>query len=244
MAKGKKAPVKSQDFCWVIAYINSAYIDFVYKDLKKSKEYDDVEVYIPTVKILKKTFKGEQHFEEVPLLFNYGFFKIPRKFAVHSAYLENMKKNINCIYAWVRDPAKVLSTKPRLRADNKPVYDGDIPVATANSEEIAELVKAAYYSSVYDEDEIDRLNPGMVITLRGYPFENMVAEVVEVYPKKQKVKMKIEMFDTLKEVMVSFDNIFFTVYHNKSYDDSIILAQSIDITSQIDKSHNNGKTAE
>lgn len=238
MAKQKsKAP--ERDFCWLIAYINAAYIDTVYRDLKKSREYEGVEVYIPTVKLLKKTFKGENQFEEVPLLFNYGFFKVQRRFAVHTAFLDNMKSNISCIYAWVKDPLKVMGKKPTLNRGKAIYNDGDIPIATATSEEIANLVKAAYYSSIYDEEEIGKLLPGTVITLRGYPFENIVAEVVEVYPKKQKVKMKLELFDTLKEVMVSFDNIFFTIYHNNSFDDSVSLAASMDITSQID---NDGST--
>lgn len=215
-------------FSWLIAYINTSYIDRVYTDLKKNPEYRDIEVYIPTVKILKKTFKKENYFEDVPLLFNYGFFKIPRKYAVHKRFLEDLKTNVNCIFAWVNDPLKVMGKKPNLRPDNKFTWDDThVPVATATSEEIATLVQAAYQTSVYDGDDINRLNPGMIIKLRGYPFDNILAEVVEVYPKKHKVRVNIEMFDQVKDVLVSFDNVFFTIYHSGSYDDSVTLASSL-----------------
>lgn len=227
MAKKKKQ--SKELYSWVVAYINSAYIDKIYTDLKKSPEYKDVEFYIPTVRILKKTFKGENIFQNVPLLFNYGFFKIPRKYAIHKSYLDTMKQNINCIFGWVSDTAKLLSNRPKLRYNNDTILtDRDVPVATATSEEIAQLVKAAYYCDTFDLDDIDRLSPGTLITLHGYPFDNIDAEVLEIFPEKHKVKVRLEMFDQMKEVMVSFDNVFFTVYHNNSYDDSIMLAGAID----------------
>lgn len=230
MPRIKKHKPFEGPYSWVIAYINTSYIDRVYKDLKKSPEYKDIEVYIPTVKILKKTFKKENYFEEVPLLFNYGFFKIPRKYAVHKRFLDDMKTNINCIFGWVNDPIKVMGKKPNLRSDNKFIWDdAHVPVATASSEEISTLVQSAYKTSVYDSDDINRLSPGMVIRLRGYPFDNVLAEVVEVLPKKHKVRVNIEMFDQIKDVLVSFDNVFFTIYHNNSFDDSVSLASALGI---------------
>lgn len=233
MARKKKSKYTDKDYCWLVAYINSAYIERVYTDMKKSLEYADMEVYIPTVRILKKTFKGENLFEEVPLLFNYGFFKVLRKYAIHPTYLENMKKNISCIYAWVKDPAKVLAERPKLRMDNKYVFtDKDVPIATATSEEISKLLSAAYYNHIYDSDDIDKLAPGQVINLRGYPFDNILAEVVEVYPEKHKVKVKMGILDQVREVMVTFDNVFFTIYHNQSFDDSVTLAGAIEMTTE------------
>src|SRR5882757_7780452 len=111
--KSKKAD--NNYYSWVVAYIDSTFISSVEKELSKFEIYREIEAYIPTVKVLKKTFKGKQTWEEVPLLFNYGFFKIPRKFAVHHKFLEDLKNNISCIYAWVKDPVKVVKTKPKLR---------------------------------------------------------------------------------------------------------------------------------
>lgn len=199
-------------FCWVVAYITAEYIAKVEKELKRYPEYSEVEAYIPTVKILKKTFKKENYFEEVPLLFNYGFFKIPRKYAVHQNFLDQMQKNISCIFYWVKDPVK--SVESLKQTDE--YTDKYIPIATATSQEIADLVKSASTNSLYGGDEIDRLKPGVTITLRGYPFDNMQAEIVEIYPKKSKALVNIKMFEMSRPAMVTFDNIFFTIYHNDS----------------------------
>lgn len=85
-----KKTTKDKHFAWVIAYIDSKFINLIKPQLARNKEYEDVDVFIPTVKVLKKTFKGEDHFDEVPLLFYYGFFKIPRVLATSRNYLDNM----------------------------------------------------------------------------------------------------------------------------------------------------------
>ena len=69
----------SKDTSWAIAYINRDFIDRVEIDLGKYKKYEAVKAYIPTVRILRKKFKGKDIFEHVHLLFNYGFFQIHNK---------------------------------------------------------------------------------------------------------------------------------------------------------------------
>lgn len=228
---------KLNEWVWVIAYIDSSYIGRVNDDLSKYPEYKDVTAYIPTVKLLKKSFKGKNTFEEVPLLFNYGFFKMPRKYAIHKNYLENLKRDVACIFSWVNDPSKVFSVKPKIRPDGKSIYtdNNNIPVATATAEEVSRVLKETFNYSAHDQTDIDKLKPGDRIVLHGYPWENIEAEVVEINQKKQELKVKIRIFDVMKDVKVSFDNVFFSVYHNKNYDDSVILAQSMDMTTSLDK---------
>lgn len=220
-------------FCWVIAYIQAEYISKVTEDLERFIEYKEVEAYIPTVKVLKKKFKGKDQFDEIPLLFNYGFFRVPRKFATSKLYLDNMQKNISCIYSWVKDPLKT-PRKNRIRPEGTRTYsDHNIHIATATSEEIYELLKGSFLGDIHDSTEVDRLKPGDTITLRGYPWEGIIAEVMEINKKGRDIKVKITLFGEAKqEVTVSFDNVFFTVYHNKSYDDSISSTESIDAMEQ------------
>lgn len=215
---------KGNSHIWVVAYINSEHLHLVHQQLKASPEYDEVEAYIPTIKVLKKQFKGKDQFEEVPLLFNYGFFKIPRKFAIHFKYLENMKANITCIFAWVKDGAKVVRT--RIRGTGT---DSDIAVATASAEEIAELIRSTIDIGAHSAEDLHLLKPGELITLRGYPWEGSQAEYVGINDKKNKVIVKLILFDQLKEVEVSFDNVFFTIYRDRrNYDDSIPIGESLD----------------
>jgi transcription antitermination factor NusG len=198
------------EYCWVVSYIDSEYLPIVKQQLGKFPEYKDVEAYIPTIKVLKKTFKGQNIFEEVPLLFNYGFFKIPRKYAIHSEYLANMQKNISCIYGWVKDGA------------NRKNW------AIVTPHEIAELIRATVNIGAHSSEDLNLLKPGELITLRGYPFDGVPAEFISMDEKKRKVKVKIVIFDQIKEVEVSFDNVFFTIYHNKNYDENQLSKNSLD----------------
>lgn len=218
----KKASVNY--YSWVIAYIESTYISRVDDDLNRYPEYDEVQAYIPTVRILKKTFKGKQNFEEVPLLFNYGFFKIPRKYAIHPRFLEDLKANVPCIYAWVKDPQKMVRRKP----EGSVLTDKDVYVATATSEEIAILVKNQTNFSIYDAGELGKFEAGTMITLKGYPWEGMEGTIISLDMSKREVTVEVEIFKAKKQVKMAFDNVFFTVYHNKGYDDSITIKNSLD----------------
>lgn len=217
-------------YSWCICYIDAAYIEKVVAELDKYPEYEEIEACIPTVKILKKTFKGKQEFEQIPLLFNYGFFKIPRKFAVHHKFLEDLKNNISCIYSWVKDPQKVMEIRPRLRLDKKSVYlENEVPVATCTSEQVARLVKESFNYSAHSAEDLANIKPGSHIILRGYPFEGVNATILKVNDKKQEVEVEINIFDSVRKVMVAYDNVFFTIYHGRNYDDSIGTTQSLDV---------------
>lgn len=216
-------------FSWLTAYIDSTQIEKVKQELSSQAAYAEIEAYIPTVKVLTKTFKSEDYFEEVPLLFNYGFFRVPRKFAVHARFLDEMKENISCIYAWVKDPAKVIKRKPKLRLDAKSVYsENEIMVATATSKEISRLIKESFNHSAHSPEDLAKVEPGQYITLRGYPWDGVKAKIVELNTDKKKIKVEINIFDQLREVMVAYDNVFFTIYHNKNFDDSVSVRNTLD----------------
>ena len=230
MAKKKnKKKVKPVPTSWVVAYIDRAHLKNVEHDLAKEEAFDGVVAYIPTVKILKKQFKGEQEFEEVPLLFNYGFFQIPTHKACSKAYLDLLKERVSGIFAWVYDPAKVVAKKPDLYAGNN-IYYADIHVsaATATSEEIAALVDSAREESIFSSKEIDKVKVGDIITLRGYPWEGMDAKVLYLDIPKKKLKVLLLLFQQMKEVMVSFDSVFFTMYRDNLHDPNVLSKTSIE----------------
>ena len=93
-----KAPV-----VWISAYVSSKHIASLENDLKKSPIYRGVRVFIPMVTVLNKRHKGKDHFEEIPFLFNYGFFRVPKYFLPNSHLLRQMKTDITAIYGWVTD---------------------------------------------------------------------------------------------------------------------------------------------
>jgi hypothetical protein len=217
------------DYVWVIAYINRDHISRVEDDLL-DRGFGAIRVYIPTVRILKKQFKNRNIYEYVPLLFNYGFFQLPYHKACDVEFLRQLREEIPAIYAWVVDPVKVLKDNPHLRFDNKEAEEeeeeelapGELRklkkieqtpnVATAKEEEIVSLLKAAETMSVFSDGIIDQLQEGSFITLQGYPYEGMPAEIVDINKVKKVVKVRLLLETMITTATVSFENIFYTVY--------------------------------
>src|SRR5690606_34035011 len=96
--------------------------------------------YIPTVKVLKKVFKGKNHFEFEPLLFNYGFFKVDYDDACNPDFLMELRSRISAIYGWVKDPATSMVSQVNLKRGNTNFYNGIPAAAVAKDSEIADLI--------------------------------------------------------------------------------------------------------
>lgn len=216
---------------WIIAYINSSFLSSVEHDLKKSKSFLGVNAHIPTVRILRKQFKGRYIFQEVPLLFNYGFFEIPReKFNVE--FIRELKENVMAIYDWVKDPAKLLKAQPKIKilhSENGdetfemplPEIAEDMPYGIASAEEVARLVELGSDISIYDKYELDNVGVGSIITLKGYPFEDVPARILVIDSKKEEVKVELLLDGLVKKAIVSFDNVFYTIYSG-GHDETVI----------------------
>lgn len=198
---------------WAIAYINRDFIDIANSELERYG-YNEIEAYIPTVRLLKKRFKGKNVFEFVPLLFNYGFFKMPYNKAINPDYLMELRQRITCIYAWVKDPAQLHPNKTNLKKDNSGFSDALPQAAVATDKEVARMIKATQSMSIYCSEDLKRIKPGDHLQLEGYPFEGMPAEVVKINHKRGEVIVKLDMDAIVKEVTVSFENVFYTVYKN------------------------------
>ena len=221
---------------WVIAYIDRDHISTVEKDLSKYKKYRNISVYIPTVKILRKQFKGKNIFEEIPLLFNYGFFNIPHK-SLDFDFLQKLKEDIPVIHAWVKDPKMVITSYKskigaKVEGQKKKQHDfierkDLITAAIASKGEMQRILKAHKVLSIYDKKDINSLKEGATIKLTGYPFDGLEAEVIWVDKKKQKVHVKLGLEGLMKNVTVAFDNVFYTVYHG-IYDETQFKEKSIE----------------
>lgn len=198
---------------WVVAYINRDFIDRAEIELQRYG-HDEIEAYIPTVRLLKKKFKGKNLFEFVPLLFNYGFFKIPYHQAVNPDFLMELRHHVTCIYAWVKDPAKNITNKSGLKSDNSNNTDALPNCATATDKEVARMIKASESMSIYCAEDLKRFQPGDHLQLQGYPFEGMPAEIIKINHKKREVIVKLNIEAIVREVTVSFENVFYTVYKN------------------------------
>jgi len=222
-------------YVWAIAYIDRDLLKKVESDLA-NYDYDEVECYIPTVKLLKKKFKGKSQFEFQPLLFNYGFFKIPYELACIPDYLMTLRYRIGCIYGWVKDPSMALTTMPQLREDNTTSHEAlseaefldDIELskmyknlpqcALARESEINSLKRSESNLSIFCKEDIDRIKKGDYIILQVYPWEGIRAKILSISHKKKEVRVELDMDTTMRNVAVSFDNVFYTIYKNHNAD--------------------------
>ena len=218
------------EYVWVIAHIDRKQINRLQKDLNKSNQYIGMEAQVPTVQVLKKQFKNKDFFDSIPLLFNYGFFKVPLLWALNDDLLDKIKKDITCISSWVRDRAKAHSTKAKYEFDEDGNYIKkyltykDVSVATVTELEVMRLVKFAHEESIHSSDEVDSLQVGSIVKLMGYPFEGIDAEILEIKKKQKKLLVKLMMDEELLTTMsntkveVHFDSVFWSIYKG-SYDE-------------------------
>jgi transcription antitermination factor NusG len=220
MTKQNKLPKK----VWCIAYINRDKLELVETELRRYGY--KVEAYIPTVKILKKKFKNKDVFEETPLLFNYGFFRLKYNDACNPDFLMELRSRITCIYAWVKDPISNLSKLGKLRMDNHNFIKAMPASAICTDQEVANLVKEAEKSSVFSADEINRLSKGDYITLKGYPFDDMPAKIISINKSNKTVRVKLLTEGIFDKVTLAFENVFYTVY--QGYDDSLTKGDNYD----------------
>lgn len=220
-----------RDKIWVIAYINSSHLTIVEKQLKLNPAFNGVIAHIPTVRILRKQTKGRLIYHYVPLLFNYGFFEIP-KAKFNAEYLSELKKGVEAIYDWVKDPAKLLKETPSIRVvKNKmgeefemplpPDLIKDNPIGTASAKEVERLVNLGSEFSIYDKSDLSNIGVGSIVTLKGYPFEDMPAMILEIDSKNERVKVELLLDALVKRVSVTFDNVFYTIYSG-GYDETLM----------------------
>lgn len=198
------------NYVWCIAYIKPDLMDEAQNHLDRYEEYTDIEIYIPTVKILKKVYKNKPQFKEVPLLFNYGFFKLPKDLACNTEALWLLRERIGVIFSWVK-PSQV---KPIVKVTDLDINYSKLNVATATDEEIATLSKTAKELSVHDSQEVQGLKTGDTVILQGYPFEGLYARVIEINGKSKRVKVKLNAEGMMQMVEVDFQNVFYTVYNS------------------------------
>lgn len=213
--------MRDQEYTWCIAYINRTFMYTIAKDLANSG-FSDVRVNIPTVKVLKKKFKGKEFYEEVPLLFNYGFFRLPIDGASNRDYLMRMKAAVQGIYSWLYKAPRSLPAVMSYTQNLVGQESGDeiererllspVLVHTIRIKEITLLKRVALTTSIYSSDDVTSLSEGTFIVLKGYPFDNIPAEVISVHPIKETVKVKLLVEGTMANVTVNFSNIFYSIY--------------------------------
>lgn len=189
----------------------------------KDRGYKNIKPFIPVVKLLKKSRDGKQFYEDIPLFFKYGFIRMKSERAFDRNFLIKLKKDIPGIVAWVKSPEPLFPKRKKRRIDNAEDFDDFSIVATVSKKEIKYYKEQEKRNNVFSAKDITSIHIGDYITLRGYPFDGIGAEVdnIDLVNKAITVTLYPGQVNNLT-VKLPMDNVLYSVYMD--YDEDDLLA--------------------
>lgn len=200
---------------YCIFYLEDKYYQTLNQELKK-RGYDDVTAIVPMVTVMKgSTSRGKVIYKQEPILFNYGFLKIPTVKALDRDYLRTLAKNVPGIRGFLKDTITLHTRKKkRARVENIDIWDDFSLVATCSRKQVRRYLKIQEENKRFSVSDLTSINPGDYVNLKGYPYEGVDATVLEVDHNNKKVKLLIYPQHGKLEVWLPFDNVLYSVYNN------------------------------
>ena len=204
-------------YSYVIFYLERKYYHLIEKELKE-RGYDNIKVIIPTIDILRRTVKGKMIFESVPILFNYGFMRMPTEKAFSRPFLNKLRRNISGIRTFLKSTETMHERKKKIRIDNAKDFDDFSLVATCSRKDVRRFIRLAKANKKYSIDDLINVKPGDYIVLKGYPYEGIDATVLSVNYTNKTVKVLIYPEHGKMEVTLDFDSVLYSVYQDSDPD--------------------------
>lgn len=212
-------------YVYAICYLELKYFLNIKEDLRL-RGYRDILPVIPTVHILKKTVRSKMEFEEVPILFNYGFVRMPIEKAYSRDFLRKLVKDIPGIRGWLNSPESLHpKKKKRRRVENMDIWDDFSIVSTVSREEVKYFKRLSKKNKRFSIEDLS-LNIGDYVVLKGYPFEGVDATIIDINHRTKTVKLLMYPENGRMEINLPFDNVIYSVYHN--YDEDKLLVNQRD----------------
>lgn len=212
-------------YVYAICYLELKYFLNIKEDLRL-RGYKDILPVIPTVHILKKTIRSRMEFEEVPILFNYGFVRMPIEKAYSRDFLRKLVKDIPGIRGWLNSPESLHPRKKkRRRVENMDIWDDFSIVSTVSREEVKYFKRLSKKNKRFSIEDLS-LNIGDYVVLKGYPFEGVDATIMDINHRTKTVKLLMYPENGRMEINLPFDNVIYSVYHN--YDEDKLLVNQRD----------------
>jgi transcription antitermination factor NusG len=216
--------MKKSVYC--IFYIENEFYKDIPRDLKRYG-YTNLKPIIPTVKILKKGTHGKESYEEVPILFNYGFMRVPLELAFSRDFMNEVKNNIPGIRCWLKSTGSLHPKKKKARIDNMDIFDDFSMVAMATRSEVKRFKRLGKENKRFSVEDILSVKIGDYIILKGYPYDGLEATVVNVDNNLKKIKLTIAMANGEMTVNLPFDQVIDTVYSN--YDPDVLKSPEFEV---------------
>ena len=147
-------------YSYCIFYLDNKYYKDINKDLK-DRGYHHIRAIIPTVRFIKKkSSRGADVYQEEPILFSYGFIKLPTNIVYNRVFLNRMKNTIPGIRGWLRDNESLHHKRgKKRRVENAEDFDDFSKVAIVPRKIVRYFVKLAKINSHLDYDDIVSLHP-------------------------------------------------------------------------------------
>lgn len=220
-------------YCYCICYIERKYYKGINEELKR-KGYKNITAIIPEVRVIKKSIRNTTFYDDVPVLFNYGFIRMPIHKAYSRMFLIKLRKDISGIRNWLRSVETMFPREKKKRIDNSEDFDDFSKVAICTKEEVDRFKKIAKQNQIYSLEDRLSIKSGQYITLKIYPYEGLSGVILSINHKSNDVTISIDSNIRSFIVNVPFDHVLYSVY--KDYDpDTFIRPYELDTERIIDK---------
>lgn len=205
--------MKRPPYTYAICRLDHKFWPYINQELK-DRGYKHIRAIIPVVKVPLRSKAGHNDYKEVPLLFNYGFIRMNTERAFNRQFLRKLKTQIPGITGWVHNTVTMHPRKQRKRIDNAEDWDDFSQVATVKKSDIKFYRRMARSKNIYSKSDIINLKIGEYITLHGYPFEGMGAQVLDINLTTKYISLGIPMGKGNIEVQMPLDQVLYSIYND------------------------------
>lgn len=213
-------------YVYCIFYIERKFYRKINDELK-AKGYKKIRAIVPEVKILKKAIRGKTYYEEVPVLFNYGFMRMPVELAFSRTFLIKLRRDISGIRTFLKSTCTMFPRRKKRRIDNAEDFDDFSMVAICSKQEVRRFRKIARANRKYSLEDIAKLNVGDYVTLNIYPYEGVDAVIKKVNRKDKTVTLNLYPRMGNMEVTLPIDHVLYSIYHN--YDPETLFINPLEV---------------
>lgn len=182
--------MKNTHYSYCVFYLEEKYYKDINKDLKDSG-YNNVKAIVPTIKYIDhQSSRGRYIDTEVPILFNYGFMRVPTDKVFDRQFMNKLKKSIPGIRAWLKNTETLHRNRgKRSRVDNLDIFDDFSQIARVSKREVKRFLDISKENARLKFEDITTLHLGDFITLRHYPYIGVDAIVKDIDWDRQRVKL-------------------------------------------------------
>lgn len=208
-------------YVYAICYIDQKNFRSI-NDQLKEHGFKNIKAFIPTVKLVKKTVKGEVIYETVPLLFSYGFIRMPLNVAYDRHKISKIRRSISGIRAFLRSNEPLFKRKKKLRIDNADIWDDFSKLALCPIEEIKRFKRLSKKNKLFSLDNLIQIKKGDYLVLDKYPYMGIEAEVEEVNYIRKTVRLNIYPEFGRMVLDLPLEEVLYSVYQNCDPDRSLV----------------------